>query len=50
MTKTSTSKRWALVNTRTGSTKRAFATRDLARAAKSGNYKIFDTVNGIYVR
>jgi hypothetical protein len=43
-------KRWSLVNTKTNKMSRTFTTRDAARAAKTPNQRIFDTVNLAFVR
>lgn len=44
------SKRWILVNKNTGTPRTAVATRELARARKRTTERIFDGVNGIFVR
>jgi hypothetical protein len=47
---TKINKRWAIVNRNTGRTRTSAATRDAARISKGSNERIFDTVNGIFVR
>lgn len=44
------SKRWVLVNRRTGKASRAFSSRSAARAAKTPNFRIFDQLKLTYVR
>lgn len=54
MTNTMNTKfRWAIRNARTGTIKGSKPTREAARLAKNnlgGAWKIYDTVNGSYVR
>lgn len=53
MTKINAKNRWALVNKNTGTVRGSKSTRDDARAAKAnlgGNYGIYDTVRGIFIR
>lgn len=47
---TETNRRWALVNRKTGKTRRAVKTRDDARWYKTANERIFDVVNQRFVR
>lgn len=48
--KASDIKRWVLVHKTTGNKRRSLKTRDQARAVKRSTERIFDTLNGIYVR
>lgn len=44
------SKRWNIVNKKSGKTRRSVATREIARTVKNSNERIFDTVTNSYVR
>lgn len=58
-TKTTTTKRWGIMNLKTGKVSQRFMSRDAAREARrqklsagrgTGNWKVFDTVRGVTVR
>lgn len=53
MTSNKIAKRWAVIRAKTGTVVRSFASREAARDYKRytpGNFKLFDTVNGVTVR
>lgn len=43
-------KRWNIVNRNTGRVRRSATTRAAARLYKKANERIFDTVEGVFVR
>jgi hypothetical protein len=47
---TYTSKRWTLINTKTGNARKSFDTRDAARTNKRTTERIYDNDTGMFVR